>query len=157
MCSISWGFLCLHIRRFLCYTAKNSKIVSCSFAVATYPREGTETAKPGSAEGYGCGCNLSPRGDGNIRRAGLKVDHVSCNLSPRGDGNPATEATALPRRFRCNLSPRGDGNFDAIHIQISPHCVATYPREGTETAPYQQGSAASGRCNLSPRGDGNTT
>lgn len=37
------GFLCLHIRRFLCYTAKNSKIVSYSFAVATYPREGTET------------------------------------------------------------------------------------------------------------------
>ena len=43
MCSISWGFLCLHIRRLLCYTAKNSKIVSYSFAVATYPREGTET------------------------------------------------------------------------------------------------------------------
>ncbi len=150
------GFLCLHIRRFLCYTAKNSKICLIQF----------------------CCFNLSPRGDGNERTPLHDAPGKSFNLSPRGDGNHIKRYHAMPSFHQgFNLSPRGDGNhmldrygrrwiaFQLIPARGRKHdnlcraplrswfqlipargrkqtakcmdCpwnqVATYPREGTET------------------------
>ena len=106
------GFLCLHIRRFLCYTAKNSKIVSYSFAVATYPREGTET-----------------------RQKKALMQWVSLQLIPARGRKP--NDTRTPRTAKsCNLSPRGDGNIRFTRLLATDLKVATYPREGTETALY---------------------
>ena len=95
----------------LCYTAKNTGTAPCSFAVAIYPREGTETHATDVGDG-GDGCNLSPRGDGNLAAKLSRSHHRGCNLSPRGDGN---------------VWPRPLPPLDM---------VAIYPREGTETHPY---------------------
>ena len=79
--------------------------------VAIYPREGTETCSHQRARSIPDCCNLSPRGDGNIR--GI-VDVYSV--------------------LGCNLSPRGDGNISML-VDFMLEMVAIYPREGTETKP----------------------
>ena len=173
MCS-SHGVLCLHIRRFLCYTAKSSKVVSYSFAVATYPREGTETesaavheAHPGlqliPARGRkllifaftisGAGCNLSPRGDGNPSRRTIGWTTGSCNLSPRGDGNDDPAFLKLAHA-RCNLSPRGDGNLMGS-LYTTLYTLQLIPARGRKH-PTRMVVDKLLRCSLSPRGDGNS-
>ena len=132
MCSISWGFLCLHIRRFLCYTAKNSKIVSYSFAVATYPREGTETSDMK---------NLCPQVQLQLIPARGRKRCPCHDLPSRRELQLIPARGRKLRRVailneipnRCNLSPRGDGNFFIAAISSTCLEVATYPREGTET------------------------
>ena len=86
MCS-SHGVLCLHIRRFLCYTAKSSKVVSYSFAVATYPREGTETFSLMRIQIIHKVATYPREGTETFCAAPALGDGVGCNLSPRGDGN----------------------------------------------------------------------
>ena len=107
-------------------------LFSFRIQVAIYPREGTETFFTENMYRLdGCGCNLSPRGDGNIKNYSKQHIRFGCNLSPRGDGNakmvPLTikqlKLQFIPARGRkqngfcrahgirsCNLSPRGDGN-----------------------------------------------
>ena len=101
-------------------------------------------------------CNLSPRGDGNLRslKTGNKLRQLQfipargrklqkqlaelvqlgCNLSPRGDGNRNGDNLHFVA-LRCNLSPRGDGNREKRGAGKISLRVAIYPREGTETKP----------------------
>ena len=135
---------------------KNSKIVSYSFAVATYPREGTETCSfnsisfahlvatypregtetsrpPCLAKNHRFGRNLSPRGDGNIPYLIPWVVATGRNLSPRGDGNITS---SMPRKLKPSqlIPARGRKlHFRGVKYDNAVF-VATYPREGTETA-----------------------
>ena len=55
-------------------------------------------------------CNLSPRGDENIRVSRRSLGVASyCNLSPRGDENIKV-GQVICLKVYCNLSPRGDEN-----------------------------------------------
>ena len=97
------------------------------------------------------GCNLSPRGDGNIVPRPLDPWLVCCNLSPRGDGNqlglstnhPEISLQFIPARgrkpqrvdklvklFCCNLSPRGDGNSARRIFLRSPLLLQFIPARG---------------------------
>ena len=158
----------------LCYTAKNTGTAPCSFAVAIYPREGTETlllstsvASPvlqfipargrkrlsSITPSSHLGCNLSPRGDGNQVRARNDAKRLGCNLSPRGDGN-STMRRILPTGGRLQFIPaRGRKPFTPLSDN-EIFVVAIYPREGTETRCIPPLAFEEG-CNLSPRGDGN--
>ena len=111
---------------------KNSKRKRVGFAIAIYPREGTETQTDRRKSLTVMDCNLSPRGDGNRTSTGRRKNSADCNLSPRGDGN---------------LGDRGDGNMGLL--------IAIYPREGTETENACLCKIIHQDCNLSPRGDGN--
>ena len=87
---------------------------------------------PQAPVGQFCRHNLSPRGDGNLRRIGRSSRVPRHNLSPRGDGNqllPAGGGDGL----RHNLSPRGDGNSSDRIYRFRVKDDTTYPREGTET------------------------
>ena len=151
MCS-SHGVLCLHIWRFLCYTAKSSKVVSYSFAVATYPREGTETSVVSihlftvslqliPARGRklrahilyfcDCRCNLSPRGDGNHRLCSILHGDVVLQLIPARGRKPVFDFH-LDRRHLLQLIPARGRKLFCFAVCRGRH-VATYPREGTET------------------------
>ena len=61
-----------------------------------------------------------------------KSDILSCNLSPRGDGN-IRGIVDVYSVLGCNLSPRGDGNISML-VDFMLEMVAIYPREGTETS-----------------------
>ena len=155
---------------------KNSKRKRVGFAIAIYPREGTETQRSSHIPARSRLQFIPARG----RKPRHEIDgHAKsdCNLSPRGDGNvlldvskhEASQLQFIPARGRklytsilellflgqdCNLSPRGDGNRPARQF-IRVGKIAIYPREGTETIIIWRKLPSSSDCNLSPRGDGN--
>ena len=145
--------------------------------VAIYPREGTETRrhfpadetnplqfipargrKPflGSLLHLLPGCNLSPRGDGNVMVLPTKSDILSCNLSPRGDGNSIRPRDVhgyamlqfIPARGRKHFLQRFNKCAAVSGLQFIPARGRKQPRRPVKTANLP-------RCNLSPRGDGN--
>ena len=150
----SHGVLCLHIRRFLCYTAKSSKVVSYSFAVATYPREGTEISGNSQIEGIKPLQLIPARGRKNQRRKrayaypilplqliparGRKHGRACGVLGGKVATYPCegTETLMLAASLCIHalqlIPARGRKRF-AGFPQVDSR-VATYPREGTETA-----------------------
>ena len=125
--------------------------------VAIYPREGTETRSHRSARKAGWlqfipargrkhlhfshsftskGCNLSPRGDGNIAALVVPFNPARLQFIPARGRKPFPGVTTTPPSWKgCNLSPRGDGNTSTGYVKREcKKRVAIYPREGTETA-----------------------
>ena len=113
---------------------KNSKRKRVGFAIAIYPREGTET-HPCHPMNSCTDCNLSPRGDGN-RFQGLFGFRLWIAIYPR-EGTETHDIVMQKSHniYNCNLSPRGDGNFAHFTHDFNPFSIAIYPREGTETLP----------------------
>ena len=81
--------------------AEDFRDLSARFAIAIYPREGTETASDGPNCWNREHCNLSPRGDGNFQKS---RSHFSSflhrNLSPQG-AKKSTSATGVCQQRRC--------------------------------------------------------
>ena len=102
------------------------------------------------------GCNLSPRGDGNVMVLPTKSDILSCNLSPRGDGNSIRPRDVhgyamlqfIPARGRKHFLQRFNKCAAVSGLQFIPARGRKQPRRPVKTANLP-------RCNLSPRGDGN--
>ena len=79
-----------------------------------------------------------------------------CNLSPRGDGNPPINITGFVAIRRLQFIPARGRKPVHINAHVQSRIVAIYPREGTETVQsHVFTSSRQHRCNLSPRGDGN--
>ena len=177
MCSISWGFYACIFGGFCAILQKNSKIVSYSFAVATYPREGTETIHHLQWYLLVLGCNLSPRGDGNKEAMGILADESMLQLIPaRGRKLPACRQSVarqglqlIPARGRKHSSPQPSARRHLLQLipargrklptgpgVLHPlHLLQLIPARGRKRDNPVKDSLAPYGCNLSPRGDGN--
>ena len=144
------------------------------YAVAIYPREGTETSADHRRRTSRKLQFIPARGRKPQVSSRVPICiHVA--IYPR-EGTETVSGIFRAQTRRCNLSPRGDGNRIS-GIRTPYVTVAIYPREGTETRRICLPSTAvklqfipargrkhesrdrdaldSGGCNLSPRGDGN--
>ena len=79
---------------------------------------------------------------------------LCCNLSPRGDGN-IKNYSEQHIRFGCNLSPRGDGNAKMVPLTIKQLKLQFIPARGRKQNGFCRAHGIRS-CNLSPRGDGNS-
>ena len=126
-------------------------------SVAIYPREGTETSSPSASGGkWGKSLQFIPARGRKQFQNPTSHHRCGCNLSPRGDGNPPINITGFVAIRRLQFIPARGRKPVHINAHVQYLIVAIYPREGTETVQsHVFTSSRQHRCNLSPRGDGN--
>ena len=100
--------------------------------VATYPREGTETPFAIKLASFIMLQLIPARGRKLLKLlTSFQIKHSLQLIPARGRKPPALRH--LVDGHGCNLSPRGDGNSNAFASMEANMEAATYPREGPET------------------------
>ena len=77
-------------------------------------------------------CNLSPRGDGNIKILPVLQTFLKLQLIP-ARGRKRLLFGHIARVNEVATYPREGTETDIKNLYPTISCVATYPREGTET------------------------